>query len=256
LFSVYNLIYAESTQAMAKFEKKETSDIGNMEKALGIASRVYDALPDLVVIAGFLEPRDPDKESISAYLNESWIKLAEEVENKGLMTHPRIAPWMRSFQAAGIPVKKYPFSILAMGKRASKTRAPFSINPIVDTYNAVSMDLIIPGGAYDVDQMNGGLRLRLSDGGEVFQPLGNGKVSHTVPGEIVYSDDSDVLTRMFLWQQSDKAKIMNSSERLVFVFELLDEMGSDIVNDARRKIEDKFMSLLDAEVYGVSVQRK
>jgi DNA/RNA-binding domain of Phe-tRNA-synthetase-like protein len=241
---------------MAKFEKKETSDIGNMEKALSITSRVYDAFPDLVVISGFLEPRYPDKESISAYLNESWIKLAEEVENQGLMTHPRIAPWMRSLQAAGIPVKKYPFSILAMGKRASKTRDPFSINPIVDTYNAVSMDLIIPGGAYDVDQMNGGLRLRLSDGGEVFQPLGNGKVSHTVHGEIVYSDDSDVLTRMFLWQQSDKAKIMNSSERLVFVFELLDEMGSDIVNDARRKIEDKFMSLLDAEVYGVSVQRK
>ena len=241
---------------MAKFEKEETLDIDNMEKALDIASHVYDMLPNLVVISGFLEPRDPDKESISAYLNESWIRLAEEVEKHGLITHPRIAPWMKALQAAGILVKKHPFSILAMGKRASKTRAPFSINPIVDTYNAISMDLINPGGAYDMDQMTGSLKLRLSDGGEVFQPLGNGKVSHTLPGEIVYSDESDVLTRMFLWQQSDKAKIANSSKKLVFVFELLDEMGQGLVNDACRKIEEKFMSLLEAKVYGVSIQRK
>ena len=227
-----------------------------MEKALDIAPQVYEVLPDLVVISGYLEPGDPDQESISAYLNESWNNLAEEVESQGLMTHPHIAPWVRSLQHAGIPIKKYPFSILAMGKRASKTRTPFSINPLVDTYNAVSMDMIIPGGAYDIDQMNGSLKLRLSAGGEVFQPLGNGKLSHTVPGEIVYSDESDVLTRMFLWQQSDKAKIVNSSKRLVFVFELLEEMGQSQIYDARRKIEDRFGFLLDAKVYGVSVHRR
>jgi len=226
-----------------------------MDTTLEISSEVYQVIPGLVVISGFLEPGTPDREGISSYLRESWVKLADEVERHGLFTHPRIAPWVEALEGAGVPVKKFPLSILAMGKRASKIRDPFSINPIVDTYNAISMDLLVPGGAYDLSQMDGGLGLRLSMGGEEFLPIGNGKLSHTVSGEIVYSDEVSVLTRMFLWQQSDKAKVSDSSRRLVFVFELLDTLGGDLVTETCAVIEEKFSTLLGGKVHGLSVQR-
>jgi DNA/RNA-binding domain of Phe-tRNA-synthetase-like protein len=227
-----------------------------MEKALEIAPEIYNKIPNLVIISGFLEIGEPDKAGIYSYLNESWINLTEEVKTHGHSTHPLIAQWRKALQTAKISVKKFPPSIQAIAKRTLRSNTPFSINPIVDTYNAISMDLILPSGAYDVLQMNGGLKLRLSNGGEIFSPIGKSETTLTIPEEIVYSDELDVLTRQFLWQQSEKAKITDSTTSVVFVFELLSDMGLDLIEKARCVIEDKFHSLLNGDVSELSIHSK
>lgn len=227
-----------------------------MENALVIEPGVYAKIPDLVLLSGYLEIGEPDFESISAYLNDSWAGLAEMVKTHGHSGHPRVAGWRKALQAAGVSVKKFPPSIQAMAKRTLRSDAPFSFGPIVDAYNALSMDLVVPGGAYDVHQMEGGLELRVSGGGEAFSPMGRDKTSLTLPGEIVYSDGADVLTRQFLWQQSEKAKIKGSSRRVVFVFEFLAGMGDEFIEESVGTIEGKFCTLFDGEVSGLYVHRK
>ena len=227
-----------------------------MENAVFVDPGVYDKVPDLVLLSGYLEIGEPDLEGISSYLNESWASLAEVVKTLGHSGHTRVAGWRKALQAAGVSVKKFPPSIQAMAKRTLRSNVPFSIGPIVDTYNALSMDLIVPSGAYDVHQMDGGLELRVSGGGESFSPIGRAETSLTLPGEIVYSDGAEVLTRQFLWQQSEKAKITGSTGSVVFVFEFLAGMGEEFIEEAVRKIEDRFCTLLDAEVSGLHVHRK
>jgi len=227
-----------------------------MENALFVDPGVYEKIPDLVLLSGYLEIGEPDLGGISAYLNDSWTSLAEEVKTLGHSGHPRVVEWRKALQAAGVSVKKFPPSIQAMAKRTLRSDSPFSISPVVDTYNALSMELIVPSGAYDVHQMEGGLELRVSGGGESFSPIGRAETSLTLPGEIVYSDGADVLTRQFLWQQSEKAKITRSTRRVVFVFEFLSGMGEEFIEKAVRKIEDRFRTLLDAEVSGLYVHRK
>jgi DNA/RNA-binding domain of Phe-tRNA-synthetase-like protein len=219
-----------------------------MEKALEISPEIYNKVPNLVIISGFLEIGEPDKDGISSYLNKSWINISEEVKINGHTAHPLIAQWRKALQTAGISVKKFPPSIQAIAKRTLRSNSPFSVNPIVDTYNAISMDLVLPGGAYDVVQMDGNLKLRLSNGGEVFSPIGKSETTLTIPEEIVYSDGVDVLTRQFLWQQSEKAKITDSTTSVVFVFELLSDMEPDLIEKALYTIEDKFRSLLKGDV--------
>lgn len=226
-----------------------------MEKALEIAPEIYNKIPNLVIISGFLEIGEPDKDGISSYLNESWKNITEEVKNHGHSTHPLIAHWRKALQTAKISVKKFPPSIQAIAKRTLRSNTPFCINPIVDTYNAISMDLILPSGAYDVPLMDGGLKLRLSNGGEVFSPIGKSEPTVTMPEEIVYSDELDVLTRQFLWQQSEKAKITDSTTSVVFVFELLSDMGHDFIEKAQYTIEDKFHSLLNGDVSELFIHR-
>ena len=226
-----------------------------MENALVIDPGVYARVPDLVLLSGYLEIGEPDMEGISAYLNDSWANLAEIVKTHGHSGHPRVAGWRKALQAAGVSVKKFPPSIQAMAKRTLRSDDPFSIGPIVDAYNALSMDLVVPSGAYDVHQMEGGLELRVSGGGEAFSPIGRDETSVTMPGEIVYSDGADVLTRQFLWQQSEKAKITGSTRRVVFVFEFLAGMGDEFIDGAVGTIEDKFRTLLGAEVSGLHVHR-
>ncbi|MFC1803254.1 B3/4 domain-containing protein [Thermoproteota archaeon] len=227
-----------------------------MEKALEIAPEIYYKIPNLVIISGFLEIGEPDTDGISSYLNESWINLTEKVKTHGYSTHPLIAQWRKALQTANISVKKFPPSIQAIAKRTQRSNTPFSINPIVDVYNAISIDLVLPSGAYDILQMDGGLKLRLSNGGEVFRPISKSETMLTVPEEIVYSDGLDVLTRQFLWQQSEKAKITDSTTGIVFVFELLSDMGSDLIEKARYTILDRFHTLLDGDVSGLFIHSK
>jgi DNA/RNA-binding domain of Phe-tRNA-synthetase-like protein len=176
------------------------------------------------------------------------VALAEEVRESGPKAQPLIAAWREALMAAGISVKRRPPSIEAMARRAWKGHDAFSINPIVDTYNALSMELCLPLGAWDLDEMNGGLQLRISEGGEPFQALGAGDVEETEPVEIVYSDVSEVLSRHFLWRQSDKAKITEHTKRFVFVSELVEAMGEDVLSRARERIEHQFTHLLNGDV--------
>ncbi|MFH1179278.1 MAG: phenylalanine--tRNA ligase beta subunit-related protein [Candidatus Bathyarchaeota archaeon] len=202
-----------------------------------------------------MEVGSPDNDLIHTYLGESWNKLAGETETHGHSSHPLIAQWRKALQDAGVSVKKFPPSIQAIAKRTQRVEAPFSVNPIVDTYNAVCMDLVIPGGAYDVDQLRGGLKLRVSEGGEAFTSIGVCEKSSTLLGEIVYSDDAEVITRQFLWQQAERGKILDSTRNVVFVFELLSGMGQDIIENAYQTIETRFSTLLGGEIKDLCVHR-
>jgi DNA/RNA-binding domain of Phe-tRNA-synthetase-like protein len=227
-----------------------------MSKALHITSEVFEKIPNLVIISGLLKIGTPDNDGIQAYLKTSWNSLSKEVSEHGHSSHPLIAQWRKALQAAKVSVKKFPPSIQAIAKRTQRFDEPFSINPIVDTYNAICMDLVLPGGAYDLPQLEGGLQLRVSEGGESFNAIGKTENNPTIAGEIVYADEVEVITRQFLWQQADKGKIFGSTENVVFVFELLTDMGDEVLDRTVETIEGKFTSLLNGEISDLFIHRK
>lgn len=226
-----------------------------MTEPLRISNDVAKKIPGLVIIAGILDTGASHAQLISRYLMSSWNKLSNVAREHGYKSHPHIEKWREALRRAGVPVKKYPPSIQAIAKRTTKSDMPFSVNPIVDTYNAISMDLVLPFGAYDLDQLDGSLALRLCDLPEIFTPLGGSQQEETMVGEIVYADDADILTRHFLWRQAEKGKITYSSKRLVFVCELLTSMGEDTVRSTMSLIEEKFCSLLDGSLSEVVILR-
>ena len=227
-----------------------------MIEPLHISDEVAKKIPGLVVIAGFLEVGTIQTQLISGCLTSSWEKLGTAVrEHGGHKAHPHIQKWREALRGAGVPLKKCPSSIEAIAKRTTKSDSPFSINPVVDTYNAISMELVLPFGAYDLDQLNGSLCLRVCEQPEPFTPLGGGKPEETVVGEIVYADDADILTRHFLWRQADKGKITGGSKRFVFVCELVESMGDDAVRGAKGLIEEQFSSMLGGTLSSVVILR-
>jgi DNA/RNA-binding domain of Phe-tRNA-synthetase-like protein len=227
-----------------------------MIEPLHISDEVTKKLPGLVVIAGFLDVGSIQTQLISGYLTSSWNKLGTVVrEHGGHKAHPHIQQWHEALRRAGVSLKKCPPSIEAIAKRTAKSDSPFSINPVVDTYNGISMDLVLPFGAYDLDQLDGSLYLRVCEQPESFTPLGSGKPEETVVGEIVYADDTDILTRHFLWRQADKGKITDGSRRFVFVCELIESMGEDTIRSAKGLIEEQFSSLLGGILSNIVILR-
>jgi len=227
-----------------------------MTEPLHISDDVVKKIPGLVVIAGVLELGAIQTQLISGYLMSSWNKLGNALrEHGGHKAHPHIQQWREALRGAGVPLKKCPPSIEAIAKRTTKNDSPFSINPAVDTYNAISMDLVLPFGAYDLDQLDGSLCLRVCEQPEPFTPIGGGKPEETVAEEIVYADDADILTRHFLWRQADKGKITDRSKRFVFVCELIASMGEDVVRGAKSLIEEQFSSLLGGTLSSMVILR-
>jgi DNA/RNA-binding domain of Phe-tRNA-synthetase-like protein len=228
----------------------------NDQNAVQVSPEVFNQLPSLVLISGVADlASTPDTSAIKTYLDQSWEKLKQKLVDDNSEESVRIQRWNDYLKNAGIHVKDYPPSIKAIAKRAAKGGEPFSINPIVDTYNAICMDLALPLGAYDLSQLDGSLQLRLSQGAENFVALGSDKNDPTLAGEIVYSDQSDILTRMFLWRQSIKAKIGGDTKHFVFVCELLDTMEEGLEARAKKTILSQMEDLLGARISTVSVQK-
>ncbi len=87
-------------------------------------------------------------------------------------------------------------------RRLWLTRSQFpAINPLVDLYNAISLQSGLALGAHDVRHIQGDVTLRLTSGDERFVPLGTTEAAPVFPGEYAYVDaDQNVICRLEVLQ--------------------------------------------------------
>ena len=86
----------------------------------------------------------------------------------------------------------------------------------------------MPVGGEDADQLEGPLHLTVADGGEPFDPRGDGTdVEHAAPGEIVWRDDRGVTCRRWNWRQGRRTQLTEATTRAFFVFDRLDGLPVD-----------------------------
>jgi len=154
--------------------------------------------------------------------------------------HPHISSWRQLYKSFGTKPGDYRPSAENLIRRALKTGELYNINTAVDLYNVVSVKHIIPMGGFDLDQINGTIKLRKSSGGEGFNPLGNKGPEETYDGEIVYADDSRILTRRWNYRDAVETRITEDTVNLVMFFDASPMIGVDVVEAA---MED-YMALL------------
>lgn len=206
--------------------------------ALGLAVdpeiwRLFPGMRIALVRAAGIDNRSPNPAAARAW-REAWA-AAGALDVPNAQSHPRVAPWREALRAAGSPPKKYPAAIESLLRRALKGGDPFSINPLVDFYNAVSLRHVSPAGGFDLGAVAGPPRgsrtveLRLTRPGDRFHPLG-GEATEEVPaGEVAYCDGSDVLTRHFVWRQSEKAAIRPETTEVLLMSEVLAAIEPGVV---------------------------
>ena len=88
----------------------------------------------------------------------------------------------------------------------------------------------MPAGGWDVSGFAGGnVELRLTKDGERFQELGG--QSGPIPvaaGEVSYTDREEVITRHFVWRQSERAKVAPETQEVFLVSEILAPVGEEV----------------------------
>jgi DNA/RNA-binding domain of Phe-tRNA-synthetase-like protein len=205
-----------------------------MPATFEVAAAVFEQLPNLriaVAVARGLDNRQV-RPALAAEWHAAWQSAAAAAAPYGnAQSHPRVKPWRDAFQRMGISGKQFPSSVEALLRRALKGGEPFTINPLVDCYNAVSLRQVVPAGAFDLVSIQDHLELRLSRAGDTFIALDESGASEPLavpPGELSYASGARILTRHLVWRQSRLGLVTPETRDVILVSEVLRELGPDV----------------------------
>ncbi len=223
---------------------------------------IFERFPGICIVVAVAHGIDNQQEqpAITARWQEAWANAASAARYGNAQSHPRVQPWRERFQAMGVSGKQFPSSIEALLRRALKGGAPFSINPLVDFYNTISLRHLVPAGAFDLEPLRGPLELRLSRAGDTFLSLDADEPLDVPPGEVSYASGSTILTRHFVWRQAKTGLIEPTTRDIFLVSEVLGEVGREVAEavlaDFRSGVQEYFGAtpqtfLLDARNHTV-----
>ena len=139
-------------------------------------------------------------------------------------------------------------SIEALLKRVSNGNTIGSINPLVDVYNAISLQYGVPVGGEDLSAVQGNVKLTLANGGESFRPLGADADDPALPGELVYKDDAGAICRCWNWREAERTMLTESTTDAIMVLEAVDSSTDDTFWQATEALAESIRTHLGADV--------
>lgn len=151
-------------------------------------------------------------------------KLAEKI-SAGLWSpfteeDAQISSWHDAYRRFGTNPRRMRPSLDALSRRLGKSGRLPQINGAVDAYNLVSVTCGAPAGAFDLDRLEPEVVVRFSRDGDRFTPLGEpDKVEEPKPGEVVYAQGGQVLTRHWNYRDADLTKVTEETRNAVFLIE-------------------------------------
>ncbi|MBD9628809.1 B3/4 domain-containing protein [Pseudomonas sp. PDM19] len=145
-----------------------------------------------------------------------------------------LAAWAEVFRRFGAKPQRTPCSAEALRKRALRDGSLPSIDPVVDLYNAISVQFAIPVGGENLAAYAGTPRLVIAEGSETFDTLKDGAPAHESPdaGEIIWRDDLGVTCRRWNWRQGVRTRLDAEAQSMWFILESLPEMPLEALREA------------------------
>jgi DNA/RNA-binding domain of Phe-tRNA-synthetase-like protein len=202
---------------------------------LRIGQDVLELFPEALI--GVVRVRACDNSGAHPEI-EALLRRAEEraraaFAGAALAEEPRIACWREAYRKFGASPKKSPSSIENLLRRVAKGEALRPINPLVDLYNAVSLERVLPAGGEDLGKVQGDVVLCRA--GEAEPPvllLGEGEARPPHPGEVIYRDDLSAICRRWNWKEADRTKLTAATRNAVLVIEALPPIPRDELEQA------------------------
>jgi DNA/RNA-binding domain of Phe-tRNA-synthetase-like protein len=196
--------------------------------------RLFDLFPGLSV--GALVCHIDNTKYGDDMLDQVIERLRANFSHEKPQDHPHIKVWRQAFTKVGIPASKYLSSTESLLRRALKG-GPFPrVNPIVDLYNAISLEYLVPVGGHDSAPLEGNIFLGLAEGGEPFTPMDGGDLESAEKGEVIYGDDKEVLTRRWVWRQSNKDKVTPQTNYVFMPIDIMEGVDAALCNDIMERI--------------------
>ena len=158
--------------------------------------------------------------------------------------------WAEVFRQFGAKPQRTPCSAEALRKRVLRDGSMPSIDPIVDLYNAISIEYAIPVGGENFAAYAGAPRLAIADGTELFDTMKDGAPAHENPevGEVVWRDDIGVTCRRWNWRQGVRTRLGAGATQMWFILESLPAMPLAALHEAGDQLTRGLLEMMPGAV--------
>ncbi|MFJ4130801.1 B3/4 domain-containing protein [Pseudomonas cyclaminis] len=163
-----------------------------------------------------------------------------------------LAAWAETFRKFGAKPQRTPCSAEALRKRVLRDGSLPSLDPIVDLYNAISIEYAIPVGGENIEAYVGSPLLVVAVGTEPFDTMKEGAPTFEYPdaGEVVWRDDKGVTCRRWNWRQGVRTRLGADAKSMWFILESLPAMPLEALTEAG----DKLIEGLQQMMPGVQIE--
>ena len=150
-----------------------------------------------------------------------------DLENKNIPELAGIQEWRTIFKRYGKDPNRYRPSVEALYRRVKKQNYLSSVQSAIDINNFFSLQYQVPIGIYDLDNLNGPVRIRLGTEGEEYTGL-NGRIN-SLHHLIVSSDNMGPFGSPFV--DSDRAPVTLATKNALQIIYL--RPSTDVENSKR-----------------------
>lgn len=157
-----------------------------------------------------------------------------------------LAAWADTFRLFRAKPQRTPCSAEALRKRVLRDGTLPSIDPVVDLYNAISLQFAVPVGGENLAAYVGPPRLTVADGTELFDTMKEGAPANESPdkGEVIWRDDVGVTCRRWNWRQGVRTRLDCTATRMWFVLEALPSMPGEALQAAGDALIDGLQKMM------------
>ena len=203
-----------------------------------ISEEIIEKFPTLqiglVVVKGI--NNEESNEEIMKLIHNQELEIKANYDKSKLSEEEKISVWRRAYSSFGAKPKKYKCSVENLYRMILDDINLSSINKIVDIYNFISIKHMVPVGGDDTSKVEGDITLGFASGEEDFVQLGSSEVDHPKEGEVVYSDDKEILCRRWNWRECDKSKMTAETTNVALVIEGLGVEVKEIAEELKELV--------------------
>ena len=223
-----------------------------MQKII-IDQAFWDLFPDVKIAVMTAHNVDNKELNVPNNLIQNANEIAKKwVPDDPISANPVVKAWRDAYRK--FKTKKGARNAVEnLLKRAKNNKGVGNINPVVDVYNSVSLEYAFPIAAEDLDKIVGDVHLTVAKGGETFTPIGEDEVEEALPGEVIYRDDQDVISRCWAWRDSARVADTDKTKNLLFYMENIQpERDADHLA-AAHQLEKRFHDYLNIDINDLTI---
>jgi DNA/RNA-binding domain of Phe-tRNA-synthetase-like protein len=180
----------------------------------------------------------PTPPGLAGAFIETQAEVRVQIGTTPLSEVPSLAAWRRVFRSFGVDPTQYRSAAEGLLRRLIKQGELPSIGTLVDVANLVSIRHALPVAVFDLQAISGGVVVRFARGDEDWADLGSSTTERPEPGEVIFSDHSDiVVARRWCWRQSAASAARDDTTEILVTVEGHHERAPDEVNAALDDLE-------------------
>ncbi|MBR1383099.1 MAG: hypothetical protein IJ555_04720 [Ruminococcus sp.] len=188
------------------------------------------------VVEGIDNQRDDDE--WQRYRTKRITELYEEYKDLDIHADPVLEGFNILHDNIGVKRRKNIPASENLIRLLVKRQEVFYINQAVDIYNLISLESKLALGAHNIDNVEGNVTLRFTDGSERYVPLGQTEPQTVAAHEYCYCDDSnEVLCRLEI-RQVNKTAVDKNTRNIFYIIQGNGTTPDSLLTETAQRIID------------------